>query len=701
MALVFHFVLPPARRFLWLRLINFGTLAVSLLASPVFCAAFQGGKDNDRPKLPYNMMGVQRQDIDAYDSKAEPVADATAALLAVNKTGWGVIRTYFPSLGAPSEEGEQRIHPEAPGPSLKQRAEPEPDLDSSPSTDSRFSARNANEDAGRSPMPLLCIVWSLPESELSGRLKALHQELAKAMMLGDYSVWKLNDLRKAVDGMTNPATTAHGVRYRTPKPNLTFPQALRLYAMTITLLRMETKWVDKADTPQPDMIDFTNRLRQQLPRQIDEGKTAALFLYRPGVVDHPISKDEFEERADVVMMTRKGTTVEVEQFPVYMTEDQKEWSPSWIRPADEQNDTTLAARKYEHDWTRLDGPFLWFRDDQLDGKVIYRATVKLYSDEIVIEAERMIATRGSVKRVERPRDYDPLLMTAFTPGIDTPAASLLDGLRIEPPRLEYQVGNLKRLGPYFSNSFRAWCAYGVSASGYTADGKTWVTVIPDEPRPDAPNSSSPLASAQLPSKPPVGQSCEVEWTPIDGLIPYSASSNSRVAMARSRGRFIVELAKNLDSKKLKQGDEVDAKLTSVVTLSNSPPIARGAKVIGHVTEATNRSNGDSQSTLGLVFDKIVRPGGEEIQLHCIIQAVVPNPNADLTTGGGVGYADLTAAARSPVLDTRGTTQGLNEASIGVFGIKNVDLRPDGILTSSGKEVKLDSGTRMLLNVTMQ
>ncbi len=643
------------------------------------------------------MMGVQRQDIDAYDSKAEPVADATAALLAVNKTGWEVIRTYFPSLGMPAEKGEQRTHPDDPGPSLKQRQKLDSD---SPPTDSRFSARYANEDAGLSPMPLLCIVWSLPENELSGRLKALHQELAKAMMQGDYSAWKLNDLRKAVDSMTNPAMTVQGVKYRTPKPNLSFPQALRLYAMTITLLRMETKWADKADNPPPDMVDFTNRLRQQLPREIGEGKTTALFLYRPGVLDHPLSKAEFEERADVVMMTRKGTTVGVEQFPVYLTEDQKEWGPSWIKPADEQSDTTLAARKYEHDWTRLDGPFLWFRGDQLDGKVVYRATVKLSSDEIVIEAERMIATRGSVKRVERPRNYDPLLMTPFTPGLDTPTVGLSDGLTIEPPRLENQVGNLKRLGPYFSSSFRAWCVYGVSASGYTPDGKTWVTVIPDEPRPGASNSNAPHASRKLPSSQTVGQGCEVEWTPIDGLIPYPTSSKSWTAIARSRGRFIVELAKNLDSKKLKQGDEVDAKLTGVVTLPNSPPFARGTKIIGHVTEATSRSDSDPQSTLGLVFDRIVRPGGEEIQVHCIVQAVALNPNADLTTGGGIGYADLTATARSPVLDTRGTTQSLNEASMGVFGIKNIQLGPDGVLTSAGKEIKLDSGTRMLLNVIM-
>ena len=700
MARPFHFVLLQAQRFSCRRLINLGTLAVGLLAYPVFCTSLQEDKDRDRPKLPYNMMGIQRQEIDAYDSKAEPVANATAALVAVNKTGWEVIRRYFPSLGAPPKEVEKRSHSDAPD--LRLRAEI--DSNAQPSPDNHFLASYANEDAALSPMPLLCIVWSLPENELSGRLKALRQELTTAMALEDYSAWKLNDLRKAADGMTNSATTAQGVRYRTPKPNLSFPQALRLYAMTIALLRMETKWADKADTPPPDMVDFTNRLRQQLPRQIAEGKTTALFLYRPGVVDHPILKNEFQERADVVMMTRQGTTVEVEQFPVYLTEDQKEWSPSWIKPADEQSDATLPARKYEHDWTRLDGPFLWFRGDQLDGKVIYRATVKLHPDEIVIEAERMIATRGAVKRVQRPRDYDPMRMTAFTPGIDTPAASLPDGFMVDPPKPENQVGNLKRLGPYFSNSFRAWCAYGLWTSGKAADGKTWVSVLPDEPRPVAPSSSSSLTSRQLPPSQPVSQLCEVEWAPIEGMIPYPASFKSSITPGRSRGRFIVELSKSIDSKKLRQGDEVDAKLAAAVTLSNRPPFARGTKVIGHVTEATTRSQSDPQSTLGLVFDKIVRPGGEEIPLHCVLQAVAPNPNADLNTGNNINPGDLTEATLSHSVGrdtTRSTMQSLNETSTGVFGIKSIQLGPDGVLTSTNKEVKLDSGTRLLLNIPMQ
>ncbi len=639
------------------------------------------------------MMGLQRQEIDAYDSKAEPVASATAALLAVNKAGREVIHRFFPLLSIP-------LDPDNPEPRLRQRQGPE--SDAHPSMESRSFASYANEDPALSPMPLLCVIWSLPESELSGRLKSLHDEIAPAMVLQDYSVWKLDDLRKAVNDMTTVAKTARGVKYRAPKTNFSFGRALQLYAMTLALLRMETKWADKADSPPPDMVDFTNRLRQQLPRQVRDRSKTAFFLYEPDVLNHPLSKEEFEERADVVVMNRQGMTVEVEQFPVYLTENQKEWSPGWIEAADEKNDTTLMARKFEHDWTRLDGPFLWFRGDQLSGQVIYRATVKLYSDEIVIEAERTIEHRGAVKRAQRPRDYDPALMSAFNPAVDAPAGPPQpEALTIDPPSVEEQVNSLTRVKPYFSNSFRAWCAYGLSISGRASDGKTWVAVLPDEPRPIRANASSTPVSPQLPP----AQTVEAESAPLNGMIPYHTSIKSSATLGRSRGRFIVELANGLDSKKLRQGDKVDAKLTGMITLSNSPPIPRGAKVIGHVTEATNHSKSDPQSTLGLVFDKIVRPGGEEIRMHCVIQAVAPNPNAELNTesegglgGVNLGYADIHSAAPNA---GHGKTQSLTDTSIGVFGIKNIKLGPEGVLTSSGKEVKLDSGTRILLNVTMQ
>ncbi len=125
----------------------------------------------------------------------------------------------------------------------------------------------------------------------------------------------------------------------------------------------------------------------------------------------------------MVTIKGHGTTYEVEQFPVYLTNDQKKWNPSWIEPKDEIKDTTLIARKWEWDWTRFDGPYLWFQPDQLNGEVLYRAVVKFQQDQIVIEAERHIERRRAVKKAERPHDYDPAKMTPFMPGVDEVAVA--------------------------------------------------------------------------------------------------------------------------------------------------------------------------------------------------------------------------------------------------------------------------------------
>jgi hypothetical protein len=462
----------------WIKVRMAGMLALGLLPGSSWGAAAQKKKNPDRPTLPYVMLGPRRDDIDAYDSKAEPVARVSEALLKVDQTGWDLIHKYYPTLGTSREGPERRVHPDDPA-------------------DRRFLASHANEDPNFSPVPLLCMVGSLPESQVSGPLKNLHDELVPAMAQEDYSTWKLDALRNAVDKLTDATATRKGVKYRTPKRRLSFKQALQLYAMTLALVRMETKWADKADSPPPDMIDFTNRLRHQLPRQISDGETATLFLYLPASIDEPLARGEFEERADVVVIKRKGTTFETEQFPVYLTVDQKEWNPSWIEFADLMNDTSLVARKYEHDWTRLDGPYLWFRPDQLNGEVVYRATVKFEAAEIVIEAERSIERRRAVKRADRPADYDPAKMTAFNPDLDA-AAMPVDPLTVEPAGSAEQFNSLKWPAPYFSNAFRAWCAYGRSTSGRTEDGRTWVFVDADAPRKGGPgpNPSAPAGVSQ-------------------------------------------------------------------------------------------------------------------------------------------------------------------------------------------------------------
>ena len=181
----------------------------------------------------------------------------------------------------------------------------------------------------------------------------------------------------------------------------------------------------------------------------------------------------------------------------------------------------------------------------------------------------------------------------------------------------------------------------------------------------------------------------------------NATTRDAAAAGQQHGFLIVELAKSLDSKKLKEGDAVEAKLTANVTTGDGTTLAQGSKLTGHVTQAKARSKGDAESALGIVFDKIIGRGGE-MTITSVIEAAAPNPNSGADSPVGVSYSGLDEAAAKnslPVQRSRSVPL-LNEESRGVLEIKNLQLGANGVFISGGKEVKLESGMRMLLDVVM-
>lgn len=391
------------------------TLLCLVVSGPPIWATSQKPGNTDRPEVPFGFTSLSPVQAGAYDMKAQPAAEALQALNAMTLKGWETIRRYYPKLGVVSETGGASVNP----------GDPE---------DRRFYAAFATEDPGRSPVPLISAICSLDASEVSGELKALREELLDAIRVEDYPTWTGERLRQTVRGMTQEQTTNKGVKYRAAKKTLSFKEAVQLYAMTVALLQKDTTWTKWSETvkkmgyslpPLPDMVDFTNRLSHQLPVIIPPGATRGLMLYRPGWdIAQPVTKEEYEERADVVLIRRAGTTFHIEEFPIYLTNNQKDWNPAWIEERDETKDTTLMARKIEGQWTRFDGPYMWPEGNQLTGEDAYRATVKFQKDEIVIEAERFVLRRGGVVRTWRDPTYDPLNMKRFVAGAEMPEAPL-------------------------------------------------------------------------------------------------------------------------------------------------------------------------------------------------------------------------------------------------------------------------------------
>lgn len=206
-----------------------------------------------------------------------------------------------------------------------------------------------------------------------------------------------------------------------------------------------------------------------------------------------------------------------------------------------------------------------------------------------------------------------------------------------------------------------------------------------------------------------------------------------------------ELTKTVEAKKAKAGDEVTARVLQDVKSGNGQiVIRRGAKLVGHVTEAQARSKENPESRLGLVFDRAVAKDGSETPLSTVVQALAPaqrvaapnlgddnsrmggmpapiggtpagsmggntNPGAGGSTMGEVGRtpANVGGTAAGSTGETTGGT--LNGSSRGVIGLRGLTLNSgdagsgasqSSVVSSSSENVKLESGTQLILMVNV-
>jgi uncharacterized cupredoxin-like copper-binding protein len=215
----------------------------------------------------------------------------------------------------------------------------------------------------------------------------------------------------------------------------------------------------------------------------------------------------------------------------------------------------------------------------------------------------------------------------------------------------------------------------------------------------------------------------------------SAEAAAKAATLPSGTAVNAELNSSVDSKKVKVGDRVEAHTTEAVRYDGKVIVPKGAKLEGHVTEATARSKGDSGSTLAIQFDKAIPKKGEDISLNVEILAIAapqsdfsggsPGPGRDPMSGVGASAAggspmgasrpqnpgigtpaDPSGAAAGAPVDSTTEPSGrsqLSASSRGVYGLKDLKLMATSsntsqtaVITSSGKNVHLDSGTRLLL-----
>jgi hypothetical protein len=164
---------------------------------------------------------------------------------------------------------------------------------------------------------------------------------------------------------------------------------------------------------------------------------------------------------------------------------------------------------------------------------------------------------------------------------------------------------------------------------------------------------------------------------------------------------------------------------------------KDTKVRGHVTEAQARNKEQKESQVGIVFDRAVMKNGGDVSMPMSIQAIIgptalnppssnpgtagqsnqPSSASGIPSGNAGGRSTGSSGSPSSVSPSSaggeapaeaqpgtGSNQPITASTQGVVGISNLKLSPteDGktgsVVSSEKSNVKLDSGTLMLLRV---
>ncbi len=159
-------------------------------------------------------------------------------------------------------------------------------------------------------------------------------------------------------------------------------------------------------------------------------------------------------------------------------------------------------------------------------------------------------------------------------------------------------------------------------------------------------------------------------------------------------------------------------------------VPRNTKIIGHVTEAKARSKTSPDSLVGITFDRMLLKDGREVPLQVAVQAIarplqfgtspegnlspasrqagmppIPGqrgPIGDATTSGASSpYPGELSVPPDPMAPNSSTVVPLSPTSRGVVGMKGLSLETSGpvsVLSSNTGNVRLDSGTQLILRV---
>jgi len=174
-----------------------------------------------------------------------------------------------------------------------------------------------------------------------------------------------------------------------------------------------------------------------------------------------------------------------------------------------------------------------------------------------------------------------------------------------------------------------------------------------------PSSTAEPGAAQAQPATPAGQPASAPEATQPPTANQPTGNHASAPIKIAPGSVIpVQLAKTVEAKKAKTGDEVVATVTmDMKNSSGDILVPKDTRIVGHVTEAQARNKDQKESQLGIAFDHAVVKG-DQMQLPMSIQAIIaPQTNNPAQEGGN----DTGASAGAQPATSSGSAMGSGRA----------------------------------------
>jgi septal ring-binding cell division protein DamX len=149
----------------------------------------------------------------------------------------------------------------------------------------------------------------------------------------------------------------------------------------------------------------------------------------------------------------------------------------------------------------------------------------------------------------------------------------------------------------------------------------------------------------------------------------SSSINGKAINLQSGTRVMAQLQNTLDVRKAKVGDQVVLKTTEAIKANGRTVVNKGARLTGRVTEVSQRTRANGESSISMVFDRL-ESGSLETPINATITSITQAATRAKVQDDGVhsetGARSTTSARSSSRANSGGLLGGVGGAVGGVL-----------------------------------